>query len=82
MAIASNIIGISAGSGSQQFQVDFTNMENTLAAILIEARMLNFNTAIIGSGQAVIDDPNVYRLDALANGLYANPPVTPTAGQD
>lgn len=83
MPIASNIIGISAGSGSAELQADFTIMENLLAAQLIEMRLLNYQTQVVGSGYSLNnDDPNVYRLDAAANGLYATPPVTPTAGQD
>lgn len=82
MAIASNIIGISAGSGNAQLQADFTVMENLLTAQLIEMRLLNYQYQIVGSGYSLNnDDPNQYRLDALAQGLYANPPVTPSPGQ-
>ena len=62
--------------------VDTGNITNTeLSAILVELRMLNQNTVIIGSGQVLTDDPNVYRLDAAAQGYYTNPPIPPLAGQ-
>lgn len=82
MPIASNIIGISAGSGDAAEQADFTIIENLLTAQLIEMRLLNYQTWNVGIGYPLTgNDPNEYRLDAAAQGLYANPPVTPSPGQ-
>lgn len=80
-ASGANISGISAGGGSATILMDLTALNNIMAAQLIEARILNKNIVGMASGQVVTDDPNVDRLDAAANGLYANPPVTPSAGQ-
>lgn len=81
MAVASNIIGISAGGGTGTVVMDLTTLNQLMTAQLIELRILNKNTVGIGSGQVVTDDPNVDRLDYAQNGLYANPPVTPSPGQ-
>lgn len=81
MASASNIVGISAGGGTSQVVLDLTVLNQLMTAQLIEQRILNKNIVAIGGGQVVTDDPNVDRLDYAANGLYANPPVTPSPGQ-
>jgi len=81
MALASNIVGISAGSGTSTIVMDLSVLNNLMTAQLIEQRILNKNIVAIGSGQVVTDDPNVDRIDALNNGLYANPPVLPSPGQ-
>lgn len=81
MAAQGNIIGISAGGGTATIVMDLTALNQLMTAQLIEMRILNKNTVGIGGGFVVTDDPNLDRLDALANGLYANPPVLPTPGQ-
>jgi hypothetical protein len=81
MAAQGNIFGISAGGAQSVVTVDLTTANQIAAANLIELRILNKNIVAIGSGQVVTDDPNVDRLDAANNGLYANPPVLPSPGQ-
>lgn len=81
MADVGSIIGISAGGSASAITMDLAQLEATAVATLIELRILNKNVVATASGSIVSDDPNVDRLDALANGLYANPPVLPTAGQ-